>query len=57
VKENAAASRFRNRRSHSGHPLQEVPLLVVRGAMADCDSIAAWGKSHLAFLRRHLRYE
>lgn len=42
------------------HPLQEVLLLVVCGTMADCDhydSIAAWGKSHLEFLRRYLPYD
>jgi hypothetical protein len=38
------------------HPLVEVLLLVVCGTMADCDdyeAIAAWGASHLAFLRRY----
>lgn len=42
------------------HPLAEILLLVVCGTMADCDDydhIAAWGKAHLAFLRRHLPYE
>ena len=37
------------------HPLGEVLLLVVRGTMADCDDhegIAAWGETHLHFLRR-----
>jgi predicted transposase YbfD/YdcC len=41
------------------HPLPEVLLLVVGGTMADCDdyeAIAAWGKTHLAFLRRYLPY-
>jgi hypothetical protein len=41
------------------HPLQEVLLLVVCGTMADCDdyeSIAAWGESHLEFLRCYLPY-
>jgi predicted transposase YbfD/YdcC len=41
------------------HPLPEVLLLVVCGTMADCDdyeAIAAWGKTHLAFLRRYLPY-
>jgi hypothetical protein len=37
-------------------PLTEVLLLAVRGAMADCDAIAAWGKAHLSFLRRCLPY-
>ena len=38
------------------HPLREVLLLVVCATMADCDdyeAIAAWGTSHLAFLRRY----
>ena len=42
------------------HPLLEVLLLVVCGTMADCDdyeAIAAWGASHLAFLRRYLDYD
>lgn len=42
------------------HPLPEILLLVVCGTMADCDdyeSIATWGETHLAFLRRHLPYE
>ena len=42
------------------HPLPEVLLLVVCGTMADCDDyddIAAWGETHLAFLRRYLPYE
>ncbi len=37
------------------HPLPEVILLVVCGTIADCDdhdAIAAWGKTHLDFLRR-----
>ena len=41
------------------HPLPEVLLLVVCGTMADCDdyeAIAAWGKTHLGFLRRYLPY-
>jgi predicted transposase YbfD/YdcC len=41
------------------HPLPEVLLLVVCGTIADCDDyqgIAAWGKAHLAFLRRFLPY-
>jgi len=36
-------------------PLQEILLLAVCGTIADCDSydhIAAWGKQHIAFLRR-----
>jgi len=42
------------------HPLSEVLLLVVCGTIADCDDydhIAAWGETHLDFLRRHLPYE
>ena len=38
------------------HPLAEVLLLVVCATMADCDdyeAIAAWGTSHLGFLRRY----
>jgi hypothetical protein len=38
------------------HPLAEVLLLVVCATMADCDdyeAIAAWGMSHLGFLRRY----
>jgi predicted transposase YbfD/YdcC len=41
------------------HPLPEVLLLVVCGTMADCDdyeAIAAWGATHLGFLRRYLPY-
>lgn len=41
------------------HPLPEVLLMVVCGTIADCDDyegIAAWGKAHLAFLRRFLPY-
>lgn len=41
------------------HPLPEVLLLVVCGTIADCDDyegIGAWGKAHLAFLRRFLPY-
>jgi predicted transposase YbfD/YdcC len=41
------------------HPLPEVLLLVVCATMADCDdydSIAAWGKAHLSFLRRYQPY-
>lgn len=41
------------------HPLPEVLLLVVCGTMADCDdyeAIAAWGATHLSFLRRYLPY-
>ena len=44
----------------AAHPLVEVLLLVVCGTMADCDdyeAIAAWGASHLAFLRRYLAYD
>jgi len=39
------------------HPLPEMLLLVVGGAIADCDDyedIAARGVAHLDFLRRHL---
>ncbi|MCB1374498.1 MAG: ISAs1 family transposase [Rhodobacteraceae bacterium] len=42
------------------HRLDEILLLVVCGTIADCDDyedIAAWGKAHLGFLRRHLPYE
>jgi hypothetical protein len=42
------------------HPLAEVLLLVVCGTIADCDDydhIAAWGETHLEFLRRHLPYD
>jgi len=38
------------------HPLAEVLLLVVCATMADCDdyeAIAAWGATHLEFLRRY----
>jgi predicted transposase YbfD/YdcC len=41
------------------HPLPEVLLLVVCGTIADCDDydhIAAWGESHLPFLRDLLPY-
>jgi predicted transposase YbfD/YdcC len=41
------------------HPLAEILLLVVCGTIADCDDydhIAAWGETHLGFLRRHLPY-
>jgi predicted transposase YbfD/YdcC len=41
------------------HPLPEILLLVVCGAIADCDDyedIAAWGEAHIGFLRRHLPY-
>jgi predicted transposase YbfD/YdcC len=37
------------------YPLDEVLFLVVAGTIADCedyDEIAAWGQSHLTFLRR-----
>ena len=42
------------------HRLDEILLLVVCGTIADCDDyedIAAWGRAHLDFLRRHLPYE
>ena len=42
------------------HPLPEILLLVVCGAICDCDDyegIAAWGKAHLPFLREHLPFE
>ena len=41
------------------HPLPEILLLVVCGTIADCDDyedIAAWGASHIDFLRQHLPY-
>jgi predicted transposase YbfD/YdcC len=41
------------------HPLPEVLLLVVCASIASCDDfddIAAWGESHLGFLRRFLPY-
>ena len=41
------------------HPLPEVLLLVVCGTISDCDDydhIAAWGKTHLPFLREMLPY-
>ncbi|MBI5164974.1 MAG: ISAs1 family transposase [Magnetospirillum sp.] len=41
------------------HPLPEVLLLVVCGTIADCDDydhIAAWGKTHLPFLREMRPY-
>jgi len=41
------------------HPLPEVLLLVVCGTISDCDDydhIAAWGKTHLSFLREMLPY-
>lgn len=41
------------------HPLPEVLLLSVCATIADCDdyeTIAAWGETHLAFLRRFLPY-
>jgi predicted transposase YbfD/YdcC len=41
------------------HPLPEVLLLVVSASIASCDDfddIAAWGETHLAFLRRFLPY-
>jgi predicted transposase YbfD/YdcC len=41
------------------HPLPEVLLLVVCGTIADgddYDGIAAWGETHLPFLRRFLPY-
>lgn len=41
------------------HPLPEVLLLVVCGSIADCDdydAVAAWGETHLGFLRRFLPY-
>jgi len=42
------------------HPLSEVLLLVVCATIADCDDydhIAAWGKAHLDFLRRHAPFQ
>jgi predicted transposase YbfD/YdcC len=41
------------------HPLCEILLLVVCGTICDCDDydgIAAWGETHLPFLRRFLPY-
>lgn len=41
------------------HPLPEILLLVVCASVASCDDfddIAAWGESHLDFLRRFLPY-
>jgi predicted transposase YbfD/YdcC len=41
------------------HPLPEVLLLVVCASIASCDDfddIAAWGETHLPFLRRFLPY-
>lgn len=41
------------------HPLPEVLLLVVCASIASCDDfddIAAWGETHLHFLRRFLPY-
>jgi predicted transposase YbfD/YdcC len=41
------------------HPLPEVLLLVVCASIASCDDfddIAAWGETHLPFLRRYLPY-
>ena len=41
------------------HPLPEVLLLVVCASIASCDDfddIAAWGKTHLSFLRRFRPY-
>jgi predicted transposase YbfD/YdcC len=41
------------------HPLPEVLLLVVCASIASCDDfddIAAWGRTHLSFLRRFLPY-
>lgn len=43
----------------AGHPLPEVLLLVVCASIASCDDfgdIAAWGETHLPFLRRFLPY-
>ncbi len=41
------------------HPLPEILLLVVCGTIASCDDfddIAAWGETHVPFLRRFLPY-
>jgi hypothetical protein len=41
------------------YPLPEVLLLVVSATIAGCDDydeIAAWGESHLAFLRRFAEF-
>ena len=55
-------SRIEDTRKPEGvaHKLNEVLLLCVCATIADCDSfdaIAAWGKAHLAFLRRFLPFD
>jgi predicted transposase YbfD/YdcC len=48
------------RQSHRvAYPLAELLFLAVCGTIADCDdydAIAAWGETHLAFLRRFLPF-
>ena len=42
------------------YPLPEILLLAVCGTVCDCDGyehIAAWGETHVDFLRRYLLYE
>ena len=42
------------------YPLPEILLLAVCGTVCDCDGyehIAAWGETHVDFLRRYLPYE
>ena len=42
------------------YPLREILFLAVCGTVCDCDDyehIAAWGETHLDFLRRYLPYE
>jgi len=44
---------------HVAHPLPEILLLVVCATISSCDDfneIAAWGKTHLSFLRRFLPF-
>ena len=55
-------SRIEDRRKPErvAHRLNEVLLVCVCATIADCDSfdaIAAWGKAHLAFLRRFLPFD
>lgn len=42
------------------YPLREILFLVVCGTICDCDDyehIAAWGETHLGFVRRYLPFE
>jgi predicted transposase YbfD/YdcC len=42
------------------YPLREILFLVVCGTICDCDDyehIAAWGETHLGFLRRYLPFD